>query len=513
MRRAEGPRIADCQRGNGALKCRAMLDPGRNCWRVESADRLAVIIDAERYFAVAREALLKARRRIMLVGWDFDARIELDPSLSGDEGPGKVGKFLLWLVERNPDLEIFLLRWDIGALRSVFRGSTLPIVVRFAIHPRIHVKLDSHHPTASSHHQKIVSIDDCFAFCGGIDMTNGRWDTRHHRDHEQGRKGGFGQPYGPWHDATTALSGDAARALAQVCRERWESAGGRQLAPVDEPGNCWPESLSPTLRDAPVGIARTHPQMPDVAPLYEVETLFLDQIASAQRHVYFESQYFASRRVAEAIAERMEEEDGPEFVIVNPLSAEGWLEPMAMDSARARLFTALRARDRHGRLKLYHPHSTGGTPIYVHAKITIVDDCQLRVGSANLNNRSMRLDTECDVVVDASQRPDNATLRQAITAIRDDLLAEHLELPVEAVSAQIARTGSLIKAIEQLRTTQRTLLPYEVPDVDAVDAWLADNEILDPEGPADMFEPLARRGLLHRLQRRFKRGGARTCGH
>ena len=485
-----------------------MLQPGRNCWRIETADRLSVVIDVERYFAAAREALLKARRRIMLIGWDFDARIVLDSTFSGDDGPCTVGKFLLWLVERNPDLEIFLLRWDIGALRSVFRGSTLPTVLRFAIHPRIYVKLDSHHPTASSHHQKIVSIDDRFAFCGGIDMTNGRWDTRHHRDHEHGRESWLGQSYGPWHDATTALSGEAARALAHACRDRWEWAGGRHLAPVDESENCWPESLTPTLRDAPVGIARTHPQMPDTDSLYEIETLFLDQIASAKRHVYFESQYFASRRVAEAIAQRLEEANGPEFVIVNPLSSQGWLESVAMDSARARLVTALRARDRYGRLKLYHPRATDGTPIYVHAKITIVDDCQLRVGSANLNNRSMRLDTECDVVVDAAQRPDDATLRHAIAAMRDDLLAEHLDMPVDVVTARIVSTGSLIQAIEQLRTNKRSLVPYEVPDVDAVEAWLADNEVLDPEGPLEAFEPQAQRGLLHLLQQRFKRRSA-----
>ncbi|MCE3544068.1 hypothetical protein LXJ56_28215, partial [Escherichia coli] len=81
----------------------------------------------------------------------------------------------------------------------------------------------------------------------------------------------------------------------------------------------------------------------------------------------------------------LDEVDGPEIVIVNPETAQGWLEPLAMDTARARLVEALRRRDRHGRLRLYHPYTRGGAPIYCHAKITVVDDTQLRIGSANIN--------------------------------------------------------------------------------------------------------------------------------
>ena len=81
------------------------------------------------------------------------------------------------------------------------------------------------------------------------------------------------------------------------------------------------------------------------------------------------------------------------FVIVNPVTAQGWLEPLAMDTARARLVETLRRRDRHDRFRLYHPFTRRGTALYCHAKITIIDDTQLRIGSANINNRSLRLDT------------------------------------------------------------------------------------------------------------------------
>jgi len=131
----------------------------------------------------------------------------------------------------------------------------------------------------------------------------------------------------------------------------------------------------------------------------------------------------------------------------------------------------------------------------------IVDDRSLRVGSSNLNNRSMRLDSECDVAIDSTM-PGNPDCRPAILAIRDGLIAEHLGTDAATVSARIAATGSLIETIEALRGTGKTLRPYETPDIGAVEAWLAENEVLDAEGPGEMFEGMSRGGLFRRLRRR-----------
>ncbi len=477
-----------------------ILREGETCWRIARADRMAVIVDADDYFRIAREALLKAETRIMLVGWDFDARIRLTDGQRLPGEPETVGEFLYWLVERTPALELYLLRWDVGAIKTLGRGSTMFTVLKWMQHPRIHTKLDGAHPTGGSHHQKIVSIDDSFAFCGGIDMTGDRWDTRDHCDDDPGRRRPGGQAYGPWHDATSALSGEAAAALAELCRDRWMRATGTMLPAIAERGDIWPDTLDPQFRDVDVGIARTLPEIEGFTAVHEIEALFVAQIAAARGTVYLESQYFASRKVAEAIARRLDEADGPEVVIVNPHTAQGWLEPVAMDSARARLMEALRRRDTHGRLRMYHPVTAAGEPIYVHAKITIVDDRHLRIGSANLNNRSMRLDSECDIIVDAGQET-GGSFGPAITALRDDLLAEHLGVTPDVVTQAVAATGSVIAAIEKLRGNGRTLVPYEVPDLSAVEAWLADNEVLDPEGPDEMFEALTARSLFRRMRK------------
>ncbi|WP_326523938.1 phospholipase D-like domain-containing protein [Sphingomonas sp.] len=464
-----------------------VLVPGETCWRIERATRATVIVDADDYFRAARAAMLSAKHQILLIGWDFDARIRLcGDEPPADDGPEAVGDFISWLVERTPDLNVHLLRWDVGALKSLFRGRTLFTMLDWVRDPRIHAKLDGHHPTGGSHHQKVVVIDDCIAFCGGIDMTAGRWDTRAHHDDDRLRVLPGGEPYGPWHDATTALQGPIARVLGDMARDKWAHAGGAPLAPPPPVEGCWPDGLPVDFSNVGVAVARTLPKMPDEDPVYEIEALYLAAIASAKRYIYAESQYFASRKIASAIAKRLDEPDGPEIVVVNPETAEGWLEPLAMDTARARLVEAIRRRDRHRRFRLYTPYTAAGQAIYVHAKVLVVDDRILRVGSSNLNNRSMRLDSECDVAIEAG---DDATTA-CIARIRDGLIAEHLDVGVDEIEARLADTGSLIATIEGLRGPRRTLRDYLVPDLSAVEAWIADNEVLDPEEPEDLFEGL-----------------------
>lgn len=168
-----------------------------------------------------------------------------------------------------------------------------------------------------------------------------------------------------------------------------------------------------------------------------------------------------------------------------------------MGSARARLMQALVKVDAHRRFRIYTPVTAAGEPIYVHAKVMVVDDTVLRVGSSNWNNRSLGLDSECDVAIDA-RLPANGTMREAIAAVRDDLVAEHLAVPAEAVRSQLASTGSLIETIEQLRGSGKTLVPFQPPKLNSAEAFVADSELLDPEQAGGFFEPFAKRGLFRR---------------
>jgi phosphatidylserine/phosphatidylglycerophosphate/cardiolipin synthase-like enzyme len=159
---------------------------------------------------------------------------------------------------------------------------------------------------------------------------------------------------------TSVLEGPVAAALGELGRQRWQAAGGTPLAPVTDGGDCWPESMEAQFRDISVAICRSRPAVGGETPIREIEATYLSLIAGAQRYIYAASQYFASRRIAEAVALRLDEPAGPEIVVVNPFKSHGWLEPIAMDTARARLYVALRRLDRYGGSGSFIPiQSTG----------------------------------------------------------------------------------------------------------------------------------------------------------
>lgn len=486
----------------------ALLQPGRNCWRVEKADRAALIVDAAGYYRCARQAMLQARHQIILIGWDVDTRVILDEKKGASGAPVALGPLLSWLSRRRPDLRIYILIWDEGLLSVPGRGTTLFRLVRWALNRKIKVKWDSSHPLEASHHQKILVVDDAIAFCGGIDITADRWDTRNHKDDEPGRKRPFtGRSYEPWHDAIMAGDGGVARALGDLARKRWKIATSNDRLPAPPPGSApWPAELKPIFRDAKIAIARTRGKEGEHRELREIEALFVDMIRAAKRFVYVETQYFASRVVAEAIAARLGEPDPPEFVVVNPRTAYGWLDEKVMTPARYQLIQAIGEKDRQRRFRIYSPVTAGGADIYVHAKIMIVDDRLLRVGSANMNNRSMGLDSECDLLVDGRQ---DEAAASTIKALRAGLVAEHLGVEDEVVERTFEATGSLIGAIEQLRGEGRTLRPLETREPSAAEKALANSELLDPEAANELFDPKARPRLLSSFSR-FKSLRARA---
>ncbi|MGN6549108.1 MAG: phospholipase D-like domain-containing protein [Pararhizobium sp.] len=473
-----------------------IIVPGRNCWRIEQCDRLALIVDAADYFRVAKEAILKARHVVYLIGWDFDTRIRFEPGGKTLEGPDRLGPFLRWLDRHRPGLRIYVLKWDLGALQTLSRGTTPLFVLNLMTSKRVRFQLDSAHPLGAAHHQKIVVIDDVIAFCGGLDMTANRWDTRRHLDDDPRRQG---RHHGPWHDATTAVDGAAARAIGDIARERWRRATGRTLDPPPAAEPIWPRDIRPTFRDVPVAIARTIPEYEQQPEVREIEHLYLDGIRSARRAIYCETQYFASDAIVAAMAERLAEEDGPEIVIINPKTAHGEVESEVMDSRRERFLKTIAEADRFGRFRIFYPVTRQGRPVYVHAKILVVDDRLLRVGSSNVNNRSMGFDTECDVAVEAGA--DDADRRATIAAVRDDLIAEHFDLDPQAVAQKLDESGgSLVTAIDALRqeaegSGRRTMVPL-VPDENGpFDEIVAESVIADPD-----HVPKPWRALVDRLK-------------
>ena len=474
---------------------------GSNCWRIEQASRASVIVDAADYFRVARDAMLQAREQILLVGWDVDPRILLDPEDGDLESPNCLADFIPWLAHQRPDLRINLLIWNMGFLKMLGRGLSVFTLARWKLARHVSIRFDSSHPIGATHHQKILVIDDSVALCGGIDMTSDRWDTPEHRDRDDRRRQPGGKPYMPWHDTSAMIEGDAAAAIGELARERWHRATQKQLPTPRRHDGIWPNWIEPQFRDRKVAISRTVPKQEGIDEAREIEQLYIDMIERAERFIYADNQYFASRRIAEALAQRLVERNGPEIVIVNPISADGWLQEAAMGSARAALFYALAEIDKHHRFEIYTPVTTAGKPIYVHSKLMIVDDRILRVGSSNMNNRSMGLDSECDIALTSIEdKPD-----PIIAELRERLIAEHLGTQPEKVREAFEQTGSLIATIECLRGKGKTLVEFDPGEWGDASLAIGSSELLDPESVDERWEPLSNRGLFRGFLRRGTR--------
>ena len=296
------------------------------------------------------------------------------------------------------------------------------------------------------------------------------------------------------------VEGEAAAALGELARERWQGAiAAAPLLPPCRPHRekLWPERLAAEFHDVEVGIARTRAPWRGAPAIREVEALFLEHIARARRFIYVESQYFTARTIAEALARRLAEPDPPEVVLVTSLTAKGWLQKLAMDPARVRLLQSLAKVDHAGRFHAYAPLTARGRPIYVHAKLMIVDDEVLRVGSANLNNRSQGMDSECDVFLDAA-RPGNGHIVPAITRLRHRLLAEHCGMSESEVFEGLGAAGSMAALIAARPEIGRRLTPLPLRRLSQTQKALADSALLDPESPDELFARLSRRHGLFR---------------
>jgi phosphatidylserine/phosphatidylglycerophosphate/cardiolipin synthase-like enzyme len=455
-----------------------VLKPGRNCWRIARADKVAVLIDASNYYARLEHALRRARRSILIIGWDFDGRIKLCPDR---EGCPPLGDLLRSLVEAKPELEIRILVWSVAVIHAP--GDPMPLLLGAAWenHPRIMIRLDRQHPLYASHHQKLVAIDDTLAFCGGIDLTIERWDTSGHHEANPWRVRPDGSAYCPVHDVQMATAGEAGSVAADVARERWRIATGEFLSAAEHGADLWPPDLVPDFTDIPVAIARTVPAWGDAPAVHEVAALTEDLLSTARRSIYIETQYFAAGKVRRVLEKSLTAAVGPEIVVIVRRASPGALERLVMGSNRDRLIRHLRRIDRHNRLRVFYPVVPGRDKpceLLVHAKVVIVDGEIVRVGSSNLNNRSMGLDTECDLVVEAS----NDLERRAICQLRERLLAEHMGVTPDEIALAVDEHGSLIRGIDACNRNERGLRPFPETDLDGPTEAIAGTGLLDPDG-------------------------------
>lgn len=466
-----------------------------------------MLVDAQAYFRAVREAIRHARYRVFILSWDIDSRMCLIPEGAADGYPEPLGDFLHAVVAERSELHAYVLNWDFTLLYAMEREWLPAYRLGWRTHRRLHFLMDGRHPVGASHHQKIVVIDDAIAFVGGLDLTSARWDTTAHNPAEAMRRDADGKSYPPFHDVQAVVDGDAARALGSLCRERWHQRAGSHISEIiPSVEKYWPECLEPDLTSVAVGISRTQPSSHGHPGVKEIQQLYLDAIASAQTSLFFENQYFTSGLLADALARRLREPEGPEVLLISPKKQSGWLEESTMGVLRARLHARLRRADIYGRYRMMSPvlDTFDEGILNVHSKVFSADDRLFCIGSANLSNRSLACDTECNLCIEAVG-DDYERVAAGIARLRARLLAEHLDTLPDIVMRAV-RQESLLGAALHLSKRSRCLVvadPLAAPEIDAL---IPEQSLFDPEEPIDPDALLARllpRDSREPLPRRF----------
>ena len=455
----------------------SLLRERETCWRVGTASRATLLVDGEEYFSVLRRALLQAREQILIAGWDFDSRILLPPT-PGElqpDAPLQLGELLGYLVRTRPELQIHVARWDYHWLYSADREpDTREQLERRGIR---FYEYSDHPPTACVHH-KIVVIDDALAFCGGIDLTHHRWDASGHEPGDRRRTDANGASYMPVHDTQLCVAGQVAAHLGEYLRAGWPAASAPPRPAKRE--QFWPDGLRVELESIRTGVARTRPASSDAAAVREIEAFYLAAIRDTERCMYMENQYFTSPRIARAILDRCSRGPSIEGVLVGMDKPKTPAELHTMGYGLQRFRRILAEGGVEDRLPLMSALSSDGRLINMHSKLAIFDDRWLTVGSANLNRRSMGLDVECNLVLEAT----TSDHRRQIESMRNRLLAEHIGAEPETLATNIVRHGLVtatamhggVRRLERFRalSPEPILGPVLAPLFDREDILLPD---------------------------------------
>ncbi len=470
--------------------------PG-NCFCTAEVAHAGLLIDAADYYRALHHAARAAEHYILLCGWQFDSEVRL---LRGREAhasalPSTLKSWLDALCAKKPKLRVYMLAWDFHMVFALEREWLQPLIFELTTSERLRFRFDDNHVRSGSHHQKFVVIDGELSFLGGVDVAEHRWDDRCHLEHDP-RRTSHGAEHKPFHDVQLCLrSREVSRVLTRVFCERWQLAGGEPIMPdaSDEKTRvALPDEAFP-IPAQHVALSRTDPQKGKDQPggCREIFSLYAGAIERAERSIYLEMQYFSSHEICEVLVRRLRDRRAPPLSIVMVLNmeADSFKEEVAVGLAQAEVLAALReaaaAAEREHELGLYYTvplGEPGREPLrstYIHSKLMIVDDRFLTIGSANLTNRSLNVDTELQASFETLD-PEDA-LGRSIASVRRTLLAEHLgvthlrelEDRVPALDAlAVAREGRLRihpAPSERERALLRVVDPQKLPfDPDGV---------------------------------------------
>jgi len=399
------------ERRLGRLGWERALDPGDGAWAEgepppRAGNAIEILIDgAEALPAMAKE-LKTARSHVHVTGWYFSP----DFALLRDDEPVILRNLLAELAET---VDVRVLVWA-GAPLPLFHPSRREVrQMRDALigGTRIQCELDSRERPLHCHHEKTIVIDDRVAFVGGMDLTSQSGDRYDLSDHHARAAVG-------WHDVAARIEGPAVGDVADHFRMRWHEVTDETLPPV---------LASQPAGDVELQVVRTVPEkIYDAVPRgdFRIAESYVRAFRGAQRFIYVENQFLWSPEIASVLHEKLTNPPSEDFKVVFVLPSK---PTSGRDDTRGVLGELVEADDDNGRLLACTLYARSGRlvdPIYVHAKIAIVDDTWLTIGSANLNEHSLFNDTEVNIVANDPDLARNTRLR---------LWSEHLELPPDEI--------------------------------------------------------------------------------
>ena len=386
---------------DGSPWCREAPPPRDGC-------SIDVLVDGAEVLTAIAEAIRGARHSVRVAGWHTAPHFPLERQ----EPPTVLRELLAEAAAGGVDVRVLL--WA-GAPFRVFtpaRADVRDDAAELRRDSGVRVALDAHERLLHCHHEKLVVVDDEVAFVGGVDLTDlggDRWDTTRHP--ARGRLG--------WHDAGSRLRGPIVADVAEHLDVRWTAVTGEELPAVQAPARAGDTTIQ-LLRTVPEHV---YDRMPDGA--FGILEGYMRALRSARELVYLESQFFWLPEIVHLLSEKLREPPSDRFRVVVLLPSKANNGEEDTRGMLAYLADADRGRGRF--LATTIDAMTGSTVdrLYVHAKIGIVDDRWLTIGSANLNAHSFFNDTEVNVQV-----CDEALARS--TRLR--LWSEHLGVSEEEVA-------------------------------------------------------------------------------
>ncbi len=393
----------------------AALDPPRDgLWCAgdpppRRGNAIEILVDGAQALPRIAAELAAAESHVHVAGWHVEPGFRLGHEPGAPTVRGLLGE----LAERIP---VRVLVWA-GAPLPVFKPTRATVRQGredLCRDNRIECVLDSHERMAHCHHEKLVIVDDRVAFVGGIDLTGLGGDRFDHNDHPYRDSLG-------WHDGAVCIRGPVVADVAEHFRSRWQEVAEQRLPPPAAPGPAGEVELQlvRTLPERAYAFARRGE--------FRILEAYTRALRSAERLVYLENQFLWSPEMVSILADKLRRPPSPSFRVVILLPAranngaddtKGQLSVLvAADGGRGRLLAStIYARD---------PQAGRSEPVYVHAKIGIVDDRWMTIGSANLNAHSLFNDSEVNVVTQDAE---------LVAGVRRRLWAEHLEAAPEAVA-------------------------------------------------------------------------------